>query len=165
MIQKLQFLFNLFYHIRDCLNYNSKFLCYYSFVQSILSYATFIFANTSKGNIEKLFVLQKKLIKCLFKKNYSFPSSLLFKDLKLLSFPDLIKFSNFRFIVNSLFGQNQPSYSSKLFLDRFSFTSKRYFNFILFKKPKNYFDLFFKLLEFFNNLKIEKNDKINIKNS
>ena len=163
IIEKLKTLFHLFYRIRNLLNDNAKFLCYYAFVHSVINYCTFIYTNTSKGNIDKLFVIQKQLIKCLFMKNYLIPSVDLFNELNILSLPNIIKLSNFRFISHALFYNHQPSYVADSFNSKISLRSKRYFKFILFKKPKKGNDLLFNMLELWNNFNIEyKNEHFSV---
>ena len=57
---------SIFYNIRHKLNLHCKYLIYYAFVDSVLNYGLLIVGKTLQKNLNKIQILQNKLIRTLF---------------------------------------------------------------------------------------------------
>ena len=83
----------MLYHLRALIPRSFKYVIYYSFCHSHLTYGMpFIFLS-SKSQIQKLFKVQKKFIKILFFYSKLTPSTqLFFPNSSILTLHDLIKY-------------------------------------------------------------------------
>ena len=74
---------------RRCLNWKSFLISYYSFIYPYLKYCTHVWGSTYTTNLEKIFVLQKKVLRimCSIPKRSS--TDPLFYELGILKFHDI----------------------------------------------------------------------------
>ena len=78
---------------------------YYSLVHSHLLYCAIIYGSANKTTIKKLFLKQKQCIRTISKSNYRANTAPLFKILKILPLPDLIVYSQMKFMHNFSFNK------------------------------------------------------------
>ena len=64
---------------------------YFSLVHSYLSYGTCVWGNANEIHLNKIRVLQKKVVRIIGNVEYNDHSSPLFKELKILKFDDILK--------------------------------------------------------------------------
>ncbi len=89
LLMKLLPLKPIFYHIRDKLTTQSKFLLYYSLVQSRLNYCIEFYGSTTKSNLKSILVTQNRLIKILFKLQPRHSTAHIYNFLHISPFYDL----------------------------------------------------------------------------
>ena len=65
---------------------------YYAIIYSFLTYSVLTWGNTYISNLQPLIILQKKVVRIITSSDYRAHTSPLFKALKLLKFPDIVKF-------------------------------------------------------------------------
>ena len=80
---------------------------YYSLVHSSLSYCATIHGAATKTCLQKLFIKQKQAIRTISNSAFRANTGPLFQRLQILPLPDLITYSNLKFIHNFYFN-NQP---------------------------------------------------------
>ncbi len=81
---------------------------YFALFHSHLTYCPSIISCTSNQNIQKIFKLQKKIIRIITLSGYSSHTSPLFKNLKILQYPDLINQSKLN-IMHTIHYETAPS--------------------------------------------------------
>ena len=64
---------------------------YFSLVHSYLSYGTCVWGNANEIRLNKIRVLQKKVVRIIANVEYNVHSNPLFKELKILKFYDILK--------------------------------------------------------------------------
>jgi hypothetical protein len=94
---------------KNFLNKKSLVTLYYSLVHSHLSYCTSILSCLSNPNINKLHMAQKKAIRTITLSKYTASTIPLFKELKILPFPALIKFSQLKLMHSIVYDYCPPS--------------------------------------------------------
>lgn len=77
---------------------NILFELYYSLFYSHLTYGTIAWGNTTKHNINRLLIIQKRLIRSIYKANWLSPTAPLFQRSKLLDINQICTYSNSIFI-------------------------------------------------------------------
>jgi hypothetical protein len=87
--KKLTVLKSLIYSIRDKLTVPSRYLIYHSLVESQINYCIELYGNTTNKALEPIILIQKSILKILFRLNYHHPSAQLFTQLKILPFQSL----------------------------------------------------------------------------
>ena len=60
-------------------------------IYSRIKYGSIVTGQTTKSNLDKVQILQNKLLKVLYMKNYRFSTNKLHHDLSILKFEDMIK--------------------------------------------------------------------------
>ena len=75
----------LSYRVSSCLLMDVLLLIFNSFVNSKLSYCIEIWGNTPAVYLNKLFLMQTKIIGIINKKPFDYPTSELFKKTKILT--------------------------------------------------------------------------------
>ena len=73
--------FPTFYNIRSYVSLNHARTIYYAMIYSKIKYAIPVYGLTSLENINKIQVLQNKLLKVLTRKNYRYSTNQLHNDL------------------------------------------------------------------------------------
>ena len=92
-------------------------------VYSRLKYGSIITGQTSQSNLDKIQVLQNKLLKVLSCKRYWFPTPKLHEELSILMFEDTVKQETLSFMYNYIHG-NLPKVFTNYFQHRFEVTEK-----------------------------------------
>ena len=67
-------------------------------IHAHLNYGIILWGNSKRHLIDKLNKLQKRAIRCIYKKPYSYPSNRLFKQAKILKIEDMYKLENLKFM-------------------------------------------------------------------
>ena len=76
--------------LRNLISIHTLKQVYYSIIYSFLTYAVMVWGNTYKTNTMPLTILQKKAIRIITFSDYRAHTSLLFKELNLLKFVDIV---------------------------------------------------------------------------
>ena len=97
---KLKRYFKLFYSIRNLINIKQVKIIYYAFIYSRIKYGISIFGFTSNNKLQRMQVLQNKLLKVLLAKNYRYSTNLLHNELKIIKVIDIAKLEALTFIHN-----------------------------------------------------------------
>ena len=84
-------------------------LFYNSYILSTMDFCSVIWSHSSKYNISKVSILQKRCAKIILRKPIRTPSAILFKQLGWLSFDNRCKFLTAIFVYKYLQG-NTPTY-------------------------------------------------------
>ena len=121
MCNKLKAFFPLFYNIRQYLDQEHIRTIYYTMVYSRLKYGCIITGQTSQYNLDKIQILQNKLLKVLSCKRYRFPTHKLHKELSILMFEDTVRQETLSFVYNYIHG-NLPKVFKNYFQHRFELT-------------------------------------------
>lgn len=85
MCKKLRFLIYKFYQIKQLNNVNITKLIYYSYAQSVLQYGIRAWGGALNAHFNKLFIIQKHLIKTILGKPRLYPTKYLFNEFKVLT--------------------------------------------------------------------------------
>ena len=94
--------FGIFYNLRSTLTVSLKKLLYYSFVQSRINYGVEIYGSCRKTLLNKIQILQNKLLKVLFNKPYRTGTNDLHRELQLLKVNDLYKLRVLNFVYKAV---------------------------------------------------------------
>ena len=81
----------IFYRIRDFVPNKVLSTLYYSLIYPFLIYCVLIWGNTNVTHLNKLVVLQKKVIRIITNSTYLAHTSVLFNQMKILRFNDIYK--------------------------------------------------------------------------
>ncbi len=87
---------------------------YYSFVYSLLTYGITVWGSSSKGNLNKLLLLQKQAIRVITNSSYRAHTDSLFKSLKVLKIQDIFFLEVLQFVYKFKLGK-LPCIFSNLF--------------------------------------------------
>ena len=98
---------SIFYKIRDKLSTEVKKLIYFAFVHSLLNYGIEIYGNTYSSHLNKLFVLNNKILRILQHSSYDSPIIYLYSNYNTLSLPNLHKFNILLFVHKCLYHPHQ----------------------------------------------------------
>ena len=71
--------------LRQFIPKQNRIVLYYGLIQSSLDYCIIVWGNTTECNIDKVFTLQKRLLRVLFELPYDFPSADLFNMFEVMS--------------------------------------------------------------------------------
>ena len=104
---KLKSFFHIFYNIRDYLTKKEIQSIYYALVYSRIIYGINVYGQAGPTKMEKIQVLQNKLLKVLSEKKYRYPTEKLHKEFELLLVEDLAKQELLTFVHN-YFSNNLP---------------------------------------------------------
>ena len=94
--------FHMFYSIRDLLNQSLKRQLYYSMVYSRIIYGIVIYGACRSSLLNKVQVLQNKLLKVLYKLPYRTDTNVMHLDLDILKVHDIYKYQIQKFVYESL---------------------------------------------------------------
>ena len=112
-------LFPIFYNIRQYINLKHARSIYYSMIYSKVKYAIIAYGQTSQENINKIQILQNKLMKVLTKKNYRFSTNCLHNELDIIKVNDIINQEIVTF-VHGYVNHKLPSVFDNYFIHRHS---------------------------------------------
>ena len=79
----------MFYKLRNRLPHTVLRTLYFAFVHLHIAYGIELYANTAVTHLNKLLILNNKLLRILQNKPYNYPSNELYTAYKTLSIPDL----------------------------------------------------------------------------
>ena len=91
LCKSLKSFFSVFYNIRDYLFLENCKTIYYTMVYSKIRYGISVYGFTKNENMNKLQVLQNKLLKVLTGKEMRYPTSILHNELHVLQVKDVLK--------------------------------------------------------------------------
>lgn len=80
IVKKIRGLLPRFKYLRDFLDIHHLKMLYYSLVQSQLNYGIIGWGGVSDNHLQNLNIIQKWIIKLIYKKNVTYPSDQLFKE-------------------------------------------------------------------------------------
>lgn len=100
-------------------------LLYHSFISSHLSYCTLVWGHSTKKNVKRIHLLQKKAIRIITHSHYLSQTSALFKKMNILPIQDIICFQTGIFMQQYLFG----ALPAPLHL-QFMFSSQQQYSFL-----------------------------------
>lgn len=86
---KLVKFIGMFYKLRNRLPHTVLRTLYFAFVHLHIAYGIKLYANTAVTHLNKLLILNNKLLRILQNKPYNYPSNELYTAYKTLSIPDL----------------------------------------------------------------------------
>ena len=86
-------------------------------IYSRIKYGSIVTGQTTKSNLDKLQILQNKLLKVLYMKNYRFSTNKLHHDLSILKYEDMIKQETLSFVYAYIHNK-LPSVFNNYFLHR-----------------------------------------------
>ena len=86
---KLVKFIGMFYKLRNKLPHTVLRTLYFAFVHLHIAYGIELYANTAVTHLNKLLILNNKLLRILQNKPYNYPSNELYTAYKTLSIPDL----------------------------------------------------------------------------
>ena len=110
---KILFKIRILKQINNCLTLKSRIIYYNSFIRPYFDYCSEIWGESPKTQINKLFLLQKRVIRLIYNVDYLSHTSPLFIDLKILPLPLHFKYCKSVFFYN-LINNNLPSYLNDL---------------------------------------------------
>ena len=96
-------------------------MIYNSLVLPHLKYCNYIWGNTYKSHLLKLYTFQKKAVRIITKSHIRFPSTPLFKKLQILSIYDLITLNTLIFMY-SVQAKTIPDKYCNMFIQKFKYT-------------------------------------------
>ena len=99
---KLSSACGIMYRLRNKVPRSVARLLYFSIAYAYLNYCNSIWSSCSTSVIQQLFVTQKKLIRFMMKKRRLEPSTPLFKRLRILKLPEIIKLNTAIFVFKSV---------------------------------------------------------------
>ena len=111
--------FPTFYNIRSYVNLTHARTIYYAMLYSKIKYAIPVYGLASQESMNKIQVLQNKLLKVLTKKNYRYSTNQLHNDFEILKVNDITNQEILTF-VHSYINNKLPSIFDEYFTHRFS---------------------------------------------
>ena len=115
---KLKRYFKLFYSIRDFVNSIQVKIIYYAFIYSRIKYGISTFGFTDDIKIQRMQVLQNKLLKVLLAKNYRYSTNKLHNELGIIKVEDIAKLDAVTFIHNYFNNKLPPLFNNYFTLNR-----------------------------------------------
>ena len=103
-------LFGIFYRIRHFTNSDLARTIYFASIYSKISYGIEVYGSTTTQNLNKLQVLQNKLMKLLTKRERDFSTNRLHSELKIIKVEDIHKNSILNLVFNCIKGDPIPSF-------------------------------------------------------
>ena len=104
LCKKLNRLFPVFYNIRNYLNIDHIKTVYFSMLYSRIKYGCIVYGLTSKENINKIQIIQNKLLKILSCKPFRYRTNNLHNELTLLKFNHIVHQEILAFVFDFLKG-------------------------------------------------------------
>lgn len=102
--------FSIFYNIRQLININLSRTIYYACIFSRLKYGIEVYGSATKGRLNKLQLMQNKLLKLLCRKDQMYSINQLYIDLNILKVSDIYKSSTLQFVFNCISGNTIPKF-------------------------------------------------------
>ena len=115
---KLKRYFKLFYSIRNYVNITQVKIIYYAFIYSRIKYGITTFGFTDNNKIQRMQVLQNKLLKVLQAKNYRYSTNRLHNELEIIKVEDIAKLDAVTFIHNYFNNKLPPIFNNYFTLVR-----------------------------------------------
>ena len=100
LCNKLKCFFPVFYNIRQYVNKEHIRIIYYAMIYSRIKYGSIVYGLTSDANLDKIQIMQNKLLKVISSKPYRFSTNKLHNELFLLKFKDIVKQDILSFVYN-----------------------------------------------------------------
>ena len=97
--------FGIFNHIKHKVNKKTARQLYFAFVFSRITYGIEIYGNCSDRNVNKIQIMQSKLLKLLLQLDRLTPTNILHKNLNILKISDLYRCSILSFVNDILIGK------------------------------------------------------------
>ena len=119
LCNKLKCFFPVFYNIRKYVNREHIRIIYYAMIYSRIKYGSVVYGLTSDANLDKIQIMQNKLLKVISSKPYRFSTNKLHNELFLLKFKDIVKQDILSFVYNYVHS-NLPSVFDNYFKHRHS---------------------------------------------
>ena len=91
----------ILFNLRNKINRDVAKTIYYTIAFPYIHYCNIIWGGSYQTFIGKLFITQKKLVRCIMRKRRDTPSNPLFKQLNILKLEDVIKVSSASFVYKS----------------------------------------------------------------
>ena len=92
----------ILFNLRNKINIDVANAIYYAIAFPYIHYCNIIWGGSYQTFIGKLFITQKKLVRCILRKGRDTPSNPLFKQLNILKLEDVIKVSSASFVYKSI---------------------------------------------------------------
>ena len=118
LCMKLKRLFPTFYNTRKYLNKDQIRTIYFTMIFSRIKYGCITYGLCTNENLDRLQILQNKLLKVLLKKPFRYSTILLHKDIFILQVRDIVVQEILVFVFNYFKG-NLPSIFNNFFQHRF----------------------------------------------
>ena len=109
--------FSIFYNIRNCINPSLARIIYYTCIHSRIKYGIEVYGSAKQNRIQKIQVMQNKLMKLLLKRDYTYSTNQLHKDLNILKVSDVHRHATLQFVYKCVSGKIIPNFR-KYFIDR-----------------------------------------------
>jgi len=107
---------SIFYKIRDKINFDVAKMIYFAFIHSHLAYGIEIYGNTYTNHLNRLMILNNKLLRILQNAPRETPVVELYANFNTLTLPELHTYQILKFIYNCIYHQNKlPSIFSNYF--------------------------------------------------
>ena len=100
-------LFHIFYNIRRYLSKENIKTLYYALIYTRIKYGLTVYGQAGKTNLNKIQVLQNKLLKVLSSKKFRYSTDMLHNEFKILKVEDMVKQEVLTFVFN-YFNDNLP---------------------------------------------------------
>jgi len=117
-ITKLLKFTSIFYKIRDKINIDVAKMIYFAFIHSHLVYGIEIYGNTYINHLNRLIILNNKLLRILQKAPRDTPVVKLYANFNTLTLPDLHTYHTLKFVHNCIYHQNNCHTFSPIILLR-----------------------------------------------
>lgn len=83
----------LLYKVKDSLDNKALYILYNTMIVPYLTYCIEVWGNACKTYTQSIFILQKRAIRLISRKQYRDPTNPLFLQLKVLKFQELVDYS------------------------------------------------------------------------
>ena len=104
--KKLSSAIGIINKLKQSLNFEAKKSVYYSLVYPYLQYCNLVWGNAAQTNLRPIHLKQKKVIRIINNADYIEPTNNLFKNNKIIKFPDIYKLEAQKFVNQQLQIQN-----------------------------------------------------------
>ena len=88
----------MLHKIKDSLDNEALYILYNSMIVPYLTYCVEVWGNACKTYTKSIFILQKRVIRLITRKQYRDPTNSLFLQLKVLKFHDLVDYCILQFM-------------------------------------------------------------------
>ena len=104
--------FGIFNQVKGYITKSLARQLYFSFIYSRIAYGIEVYGNCSKHNLNKLQVLQNKIIKLLLSYEYRTDTNFIHKNLNIMKIHDIQIVNIINFVNNCLLGRNPPPFDN-----------------------------------------------------
>jgi len=112
---------SIFYKMRDKINFDVAKMIYFAFVHSHLAYGIEICGNTYTNHLNKLMILNNKLLRTFQNAPRDFPVVKLYANFNTFTLPELHTYQILKFVHKCIYHQNKlPSIFSNYFIQNSS---------------------------------------------